>query len=67
MHNLVNHTCSRPYRLENTGSRPITAVKLDWDGVSTWMGDRLGILRVVSSVFSPGHRSIIFYAKYRIE
>ena len=24
------HTCSRPYRLENTGSRPITAVKLDW-------------------------------------
>ena len=27
---LLKHTCSRPYRLENTGSRPITAVKLDW-------------------------------------
>ena len=27
---LFKHTCSRPYRLENTGSRPITAVKLDW-------------------------------------
>ena len=27
---LVKHRCSRPYRLENTGSRPITAVKLDW-------------------------------------
>ena len=24
------HTCSLPYRLEITGSRPITAVKLDW-------------------------------------
>ena len=24
------YSCSRPYRLENTGSRPITAVKLDW-------------------------------------
>ena len=29
-HILLTHTCSRPYRLENTGSRPITAVKLDW-------------------------------------
>ena len=29
-HDLVKHTYSRPYRLENTGSRPITAVKLDW-------------------------------------
>ena len=29
-HILAKHTCSRPYRLENTGSRPITAVKLDW-------------------------------------
>ena len=27
---LVKHTCSRPYRMENTGSRPITAVKPDW-------------------------------------
>ena len=27
---LFKHICSRPYRLENTGSRPITAVKLDW-------------------------------------
>ena len=27
---LFKHTCSRPYRLENTGSRPITAVKLVW-------------------------------------
>ena len=27
---LFKHTCSRPYRLENTGSTPITAVKLDW-------------------------------------
>ena len=27
---LFKHTCSRPYRLENTGSRPITAVKLHW-------------------------------------
>ena len=27
---LFKHTYSRPYRLENTGSRPITAVKLDW-------------------------------------
>ena len=27
---LFKHTCSRPYRLENTGSRPITAVRLDW-------------------------------------
>ena len=29
-HILLKHTCSGPYRLENTGSRPITAVKLDW-------------------------------------
>ena len=29
-HNLLMHACSRPYRLENTGSRPSTAVKLDW-------------------------------------
>ena len=29
-HDLVKQRCSRPYRLENTGSRPITAVKLDW-------------------------------------
>ena len=27
---LIKHTCSRTYRLENTGSRPITEVKLDW-------------------------------------
>ena len=27
---LFKHTSSLPYRLENTGSRPITAVKLDW-------------------------------------
>ena len=27
---LSKRTCSRPYRLENTGSRPITEVKLDW-------------------------------------
>ena len=27
---LFKHTCSRPYRLENTICRPITAVKLDW-------------------------------------
>ena len=27
---LFKHTCSRPYRLENTGSRPINAIKLDW-------------------------------------
>ena len=27
---LFKHTCSRPYRLENAGSRPITAVKLAW-------------------------------------
>ena len=26
---LFKHTCSRPYRLKKTGSRPITAVKLD--------------------------------------
>ena len=25
---LFKHICSSPYRLENTGSRPITAVKL---------------------------------------
>ena len=29
-HILLTHTCSRLYRPENTGSRPITAVKLDW-------------------------------------
>ena len=29
-HILVKHTCSRSYRLENTGSRPITAVKPNW-------------------------------------
>ena len=29
-HILLMRTCSRPYRLENTGSRPTTAVKLDW-------------------------------------
>ena len=29
-HILLTHTCSRPHRLENTGSGPITAVKLDW-------------------------------------
>ena len=29
-HDLEKHRCSRPYRLENTGSRPIAAVKLDW-------------------------------------
>ena len=27
---LSTHTCSRPYHLKTTGSRPITAVKLDW-------------------------------------
>ena len=27
---FFKHTCSRPYRLENTGSPLITAVKLDW-------------------------------------
>ena len=27
---LFKHACSRSYRLENTGSRPITAVKLAW-------------------------------------
>ena len=27
---LLTHTYSRPYRLENTGSRPITGVQLDW-------------------------------------
>ena len=27
---LFKHACSRPYRLEDIGSRPITAVKLDW-------------------------------------
>ena len=27
---LFKHTCSRPYRLQNAGSRPITAVKLAW-------------------------------------
>ena len=26
---LFKHTSSLPYRLENTGSRPMTAVKLD--------------------------------------
>ena len=29
-HILLTHTCSRPYRLEITGSRPITEIKLDW-------------------------------------
>ena len=29
-HILLTHTSSRPYRLQNTGTRPITAVKLDW-------------------------------------
>ena len=29
-HILLTHTCSPPYRLEITGSRPITEVKLDW-------------------------------------
>ena len=29
-HILLTHICSQPNRLENTGSRPITAVKLDW-------------------------------------
>ena len=34
---LFKHTCSRPYRLENNGSRPITAVKPDWaDLVLGW-------------------------------
>ena len=34
---LFKHTRSRPYRLENTGSRRITAVKLDWaDLVLGW-------------------------------
>ena len=28
-HILLKHTCSRSYRLENTGSRPITAIKLN--------------------------------------
>ena len=27
---LFKHACSRSYRLENTGSRPITAVNLAW-------------------------------------
>ena len=27
---LLKLRCSRPYCLENIGSRPITAVKLDW-------------------------------------
>ena len=27
---ILESKCSRPYRLENTGSRPITAVELDW-------------------------------------
>ena len=27
---LFKHTCSRPYRLENADSRPITVVKLEW-------------------------------------
>ena len=27
---LLTHTCSRQYRLENTGSRAITGVQLDW-------------------------------------
>ena len=27
---LFKHAFSRPYRLEDIGSRPITAVKLDW-------------------------------------
>ena len=30
-HILLTHTCSRSYRLEITGSRPITEVKLDWE------------------------------------
>ena len=29
-HILLTHTCSRPHHLYITGSRPITAVKLDW-------------------------------------
>ena len=29
-HIFLTHTCSRPYRLENTGSPPITGVQLDW-------------------------------------
>ena len=29
-HILLTRTCSRPYRLEIIGSRPITEVKLDW-------------------------------------
>ena len=29
-HILLTHTCSRPYRLEITGSPPITEIKLDW-------------------------------------
>ena len=29
-HILLTHPYSRPYHLENTRSRPITAVKLDW-------------------------------------
>ena len=29
-HILLTHPCSRRYRVENTDSRPITAVKLDW-------------------------------------
>ena len=29
-HILLTHTCSRTYRPKNPGSRPITAVKLDW-------------------------------------
>ena len=34
---LFKHTCSRAYRLENNGSRPITAVKPDWaDLVLGW-------------------------------
>ena len=33
----------QPYHAECTGSRLITEVKQHWAGVSTWMGDRLGI------------------------
>ena len=29
-HILLTQTCSRPYRLEITGSGPITEAKLDW-------------------------------------
>ena len=43
--------CQRPYHVEHTGSRLITAVIATLGMVSTWMGDRLGTPCAVGFLF----------------